>query len=398
MNTAGVLINSKENGNAKTFVVVAGPALIALIPMAAVPAMPAMAAHFASGGDGAFFAQMVMTVPAILLILSATLAGFVAEIVGRRKVLLFALVLFAVAGVSALFVPNAITLIASRMVLGLAGGAILTTSFALAGDYHGAARERVLGYAGAAAAVAAIIALIVGGKMVDMFGWRGPFILYLSSLAVFAVALGAVKAHQHVKHEHGFWSPIRLLWKFLLLTMVLVIGVFMPGIQGPFLLQAEGVSSAVVQGGVIAASSLAAALAAGSFGYMRRHFSIRALLIGTAVCLGAGSAAIVVLHGTIAIALGFAIIGIGAGLVEPIVMTIVLSRAPETMHPRAVGMLLSAVFLGQFLNPLFLNPLRVSFGIHNTFFVIGLMFLLLAAAIALVDIKMLATARSQHDA
>lgn len=387
MKTAGIAIPIDDNNLAKKFVVVAGPALIALIPMAAVPALPAMAAHFSAGGDGAFFAQMVMTVPAVLLILSATVTGFLAEVVDRRKVLLVALVLFAVAGVAALFVPSASALIASRLVLGLAGGAILTTSFALAGDYHGAARERLLGYAGAGSAVAAIVALILGGKLVDMFGWRGPFILYLASLVVFIVALGAVKAHQRSRQAHSSGSAVRLLWPVLLLTILLVIGIFMPGIQGPFLLQVEGVTSAATQGGVIAASSFAAALAAASFGFLRRYLSLKALLILTAASMGGGSAAMLLLHGPLAIALGFAVVGIGAGLVEPIMMTIVMSRAPKAMHPRAVGMLLSAVFLGQFLNPLLLNPLRTAYGIHQVFFLVGLAFLLMAAIIPMVGTR-----------
>ena len=73
---------SEVNSPAKTAVIIAGPALIALIPMAAAPAMPAMASHFAAEGHGPLFAQMVMTIPAVLLIVSATVTGILADIVG----------------------------------------------------------------------------------------------------------------------------------------------------------------------------------------------------------------------------------------------------------------------------------------------------------------------------
>jgi MFS family permease len=374
---------AEANSLAKTAVIVAGPALIALIPMAAAPAMPAMAAHFAGDGHGPLFAQMVMTIPAVLLIVSATLTGILAEIVGRRTVLLWALLLFALAGAAALVAPNANMLIASRLVLGLAGGAVLTSSFSLAGDYPEAHRERVLGYAGAAAAIAAIIALTLGGTLVDQFGWRGPFVLYLASLPVLALAWSAVKHHRHEKHEHGLFSPIRLLWPFYLLTIVLVIGVFLPGIQGPFLLQEQGVQSAAQQGTIIAASSLFAALASASFGFLRRFLSIGALMVITALSMGLGCTLVFVLHGVAAMAVSFALIGIGAGLVEPVTLSIVLSKAPKAMQPRAVGMLLSAVFLGQFLNPLVLNPIREGYGISHAFLTVGVAFIALSLVLGL---------------
>ena len=72
---------------AKACVVVSGPTLVTLVPMAAAPALGAMAARFAGtfGGDGALFAQLVMTIPAIMLVLSAPVLGWLCERIGRRR-------------------------------------------------------------------------------------------------------------------------------------------------------------------------------------------------------------------------------------------------------------------------------------------------------------------------
>src|SRR5688572_11494867 len=82
----------------------AGPALVSLIPMAVAPALPAMATEFAHGRDGALFAQMIMTMPAIMLILGAPLASLLCERIGIRKTFLIASALFVVAGGSGLLV------------------------------------------------------------------------------------------------------------------------------------------------------------------------------------------------------------------------------------------------------------------------------------------------------
>ena len=63
------------HGAVKACIVIAGPTLVALIPMAAAPALPAMAQAFKDSGNGALFAQLVVTAPAIMVILGAPLAG-----------------------------------------------------------------------------------------------------------------------------------------------------------------------------------------------------------------------------------------------------------------------------------------------------------------------------------
>jgi MFS family permease len=386
-----------EHSVAKTFVAVAGPSLISLVPMAVAPALPAMAQHFARGSDGALFAQMVMAVPAIMIIVAASLSGFLAERVGRRTVLLSALLLYALAGLACLVAPDAYTLVAARLVLGFAAGAIMTSSLSLVADFPaGPQRDRVLGFASAGAAFMAVVALTLGGVLVEVFGWRGPFALYALSLPVFAVALRAVQspARRAVDVHAVRHRILPMLWPVYLLTLVLTIGLFMPGIQGPFLLQAEGITSATTQGLILASYSLTAAAVAACYGRIAGVMSMRGQIAVAALGLGLGGIAMAMLHGgALTLALGCIITGAGAGLVEPVTVSLVLQRAPAALQTRAIGLLLSAVFLGQFLNPLVVDPLRSALGIHGAFVAVGLVFVALAGLAMLGGLGRLANAR-----
>jgi MFS family permease len=366
----------------KTFVAVAGPALISLVPMAVAPALPAMAAHFAAGGDGAFFAQMVMAVPALMIIVSSALSGFLAERLGRRAVLLAALALYAASGLACAVIPSAQGLIAARLVLGFAAGMVMTCSMSIVADFpEGHGRDRVLGYASAGAAFMAVMALTFGGLLVDGFGWRGPFVLYALALPVLAVALRVVGNPAPVDAGPGVSRPkvTPLLWPVLLLTLVLTIGLFMPGIQGPFLLQAEGVTQAGTQGLILASYSLTAAFVAAFYGRIAGVLSMRSRIALAALGLGLGALAMASLHGgALTLALGCIVTGAGAGLVEPVTVSLALQRTPSSLHTRAIGVLLGAVFLGQFLNPLLIDPLRSSLGIHAAFVTVGCVFVGLA--------------------
>ncbi len=376
--------SERWQARARTSVVILGPSLVSFVPMAMAPALPRMAEHFAGERDGALFAQLVMTVPAVLLIVSATLAGMVAERIGRRRVLIAALVLFILAGTAGLYAPDANTLIASRLLLGLAGGAVLTSSLSLAGDFpEGGARERVLGFAGAGGAAGAIVALNAGGSLVDAFGWRGPFALYALGFVALLPAWFGLRPHAQVAVErHGLLEPLMLYWPIYLLVIAFAIGLFMPGIQGPFLLEDLRVTSAATLGLVVSASSIAAVVAASSYGWLARRLTQPRQLAFVAVCLGVGSLVNGFASSVPMIALGCALTGMGGGLNEPVLVSVLFSRTPESMRTRAVGLLLSAIFLGQFLNPLAVDPLRAEFGIRGAFLAIGGVLLLLAAMLA----------------
>jgi len=90
-----------------------------------------------------------------------------------------------------------------------------------------------------------------------------------------------------------------------------------------------------------------------------------------AVLLGSGCFVAGMVHGVPGIIAGFAIVGIGSGLVEPNIGSIILRRSPHALHARASSLMISAMFLGQFLNPLAADPLRADFGTASVFLALG---------------------------
>ncbi|ARS26567.1 hypothetical protein KC8_04590 [Sphingomonas sp. KC8] len=355
-------------------VALSGPALVSLIPMAVAPALPAMAANFSHGQDGALFAQMIMTMPAIMLIIGAPLASLLCERIGIRTTFLAAAALFTLAGSAGMLVDGFAELAASRLLLGLAGGAIQTCTLALVGRwYDEEARHAILGWMVSLASAVAIGGLIAGGGLVDLVGWRGPFALYM--LGTILVVLVAIVVERHAPGEeiadHGGFAPLLPLWPFYLAILGLTLAMFMPGIQGPFLIVEHGSTSATVSALILAASPIGAVLSSASFAMLRRRMSEYAVLAVTALLLGGGCLIAAAPGGTPMVILGFAIVGLGAGLVEPNIGSIILGRSPHALHARASSLMISAMFLGQFLNPLAANPLRSGFGTWGAFIGIG---------------------------
>lgn len=122
-------------------------------------------------------------------------AGRLADLVGRRKVLIAGFAIFAVCALLAALAVNAGMLVAARAVQGVGAAAaipaslgILTSTFT-----EGAARSRAVAAFGAAGAVGFASGLVLGGVVTGPLGWRWVFGVTVPAAAVLlAITVGFV--------------------------------------------------------------------------------------------------------------------------------------------------------------------------------------------------------------
>lgn len=107
------------------------------------------------------------------------LGGRAGDLFGQRRMLLLGLVLFGLGSISGGLAPTSEALIASRFAQGAAGAlvspAALSTLTLLFPD--GAARIRALGIWQGATAAGGTAGIVLGGLLVEVFGWRSVFII-----------------------------------------------------------------------------------------------------------------------------------------------------------------------------------------------------------------------------
>jgi dipeptide/tripeptide permease len=173
-------------------------------------------------------------------------------------------------------------------------------------------------------------------------------------------------------------------WPHYLLLTAYTIGMYMMVIQGPFLLAAKGIDAPSVIGRYIGLSSLVGALCSAVYGYARRWLDYRQMFVMISLAIGIGLPLAAWAPGGGWIVLAMIVIGLGIGVIEPTVASKLLELTPEPLHDRAMGVNVAAMFLGQFLNPLAIAPLRDAFGIGGAFTIVGLLYLAGAALFALL--------------
>jgi MFS transporter, DHA1 family, multidrug resistance protein len=151
----------------------------------ALPSLPATAEAF---GAPPATVQLTVTLFLAAFAVAQLIHGPLSDRIGRRRVLLGALVVYVIGGLACWAAPSARLLIAGRLLQALGAGGGPVVGRAVVRDLYEPERAaRVLGYMGTAMALTPILAPIVGGVIHMAFGWRA---VYLALAACGATFLG----------------------------------------------------------------------------------------------------------------------------------------------------------------------------------------------------------------
>lgn len=135
----------------------------------------------------ASLATLSWVVNGYTLVLTAFIlvGGSAGDVFGRRRVFGLGIAIFAVASLACAIALNGGQLIGARVVQGLGAALMVPSSLALIATYYPREeRGRAVGIWAAASGASAAIGPLLGGALVDAFGWRSTFYINLPLAAV----------------------------------------------------------------------------------------------------------------------------------------------------------------------------------------------------------------------
>ena len=317
--------------------------------------------------------------------------GILADRVGRLKVLIPSLILYAVFGIAGAWMPSFWPLLVTRGLLGAASGGIAAASLGLLGSmYEGEKRSQALGYATSTLTITGIAFPLLGG-WVGAANWQFAFYLYGLGLPLAVLAKLILKEGLRTKAtaepSHKLSQVLghpQALW--LLFTLVLAsISMYAVVIYAPLYLKAT-IGAGTVLNGIVLASRAVGAATISAFGARRLSQKI-GLAKSTAVgfgLMGMTVGMIPLLHQLNWILVTAVLFGVGFGIVLPNLYNALANLAPAKLRSSVLAAGTGAGFLGQFLSPIVLGPVLIHDGLEGVFyaaasvaFMAGLLLLLL---------------------
>ncbi|WP_179504866.1 MULTISPECIES: MFS transporter [unclassified Sphingomonas] len=363
------------------------------------PVLPRMIQEFSGVSGHDYWVPMILTIPALCIALLSPLAGVLGDYFGRRRLLLAAFAFYALVGVAPVFLHDLSTILISRVGVGIAEAMIMVLSTTMIGDYfHGAARDKWLAAQTAFASMSALLFFNIGGQL-GSFGWRTPFWVYLSALAMLVLVQlftweptgdaaaptqgDEPRAGQHSTSWAGFpWSRMAVI---LGITIYGAIFFYTVQIQAPVGLAVLGVADPARAGFLTSVASVGVPL--GTFVYSRiGRWPVQRLLVIEFALLAIGFLLMGRAHQPSGFVLGCFVNQLGAGLLLPTLLVWAMSLLTFEVRGRGAGMWQSAFALGQFLSPVVVTfAASLAGGLQNAFAVLsggaalGLVALLLCA-------------------
>lgn len=142
-----------------------------------------MQEHFKNLHNGDYKVDILQTMPGFWIVAFSPVAGWLADRFGRRAILITAMFIYALAGTAPFLIDDMNTILVTRCFVGMCEAVVLTITTTMLCDYfRGASRERWLAGQTGVASLSALVVIPLGGILGSVYGWQGPFLVYLYSL------------------------------------------------------------------------------------------------------------------------------------------------------------------------------------------------------------------------
>jgi len=357
------------------------------------PSLPAMGEHFKNTTNADYLVRLALTLPALFIAIGAPFVGIIIDRFGRKPLLLLTLLIYAVAGSSGFFLDDLNLILVGRAFLGLSVAGIMTITTTLVGDYYiGDHRAQFMGLQAGFMGLGGVLFLTLGGFLADL-NWRSPFLIYLMALVLVPLVFFFLPEPnlQSFTTQGGMHKttqqplPISIVVAIYVIAILTQIVFYLIPVQLPFFLKQLVGASASQSGLAIALCTLFSAITSINYRRFKARLSFVAMYGVSFINLALGYTIISMAPNYLVVLIGLAIAGVGLGLLMPNMNLSLTTITPEPLRGRILGGIAMSFFLGQFISPLFSQPLIQNFGFAATYgLAAGLMAVLSIIALVIV--------------
>ena len=347
--------------------------------------LPSLAHAFAAS-----FHAVQWVVLAYLLAITAVIvsAGRLGDYLGRRRLLLAGLLLFALASAGCAVSPSLPWLVGARALQGLGAAILIAMTLGMVGDTVSKQNTgRVMGLLGTMSALGTAMGPSLGGLLLSLWGWRALFLIGMP-----LAGLAAVLAYRYLPVDacrrdasvpDTFWAPLRdaELRAGLAMSALVSAVIMATFVVGPFYLSRGLGLDPAWMGLAMAVGPAVAAITGIPAGYLTDRLGTWRLTlvgIGTMLCAALWLSQVSGLATYIA---ALMVLTTGYSLFQAANNTAVMRDVPSTRRGTVAGLLnlsrnlglifgasaLGAVFARSSPDVTYATPLSVAAGLHNTF-------------------------------
>ena len=351
----------RKAGAAQAWVLILAMFLPILAIIALAPALPTLLDHFKDLPNAQTLVPLLLVVPALCIALFGGVAGWLTDRYGRRNLMLGAMLLYGLAGLTPFVLQSFSAVLTGRILLGIAEAFILTIGNALLADYFAKEEQhKWLMVQGIVGPFLGTLLLASSGQLAAI-GWQWPFILYALTFPILLFGLfflwepqRRTQAETVIARTPFPWATVAVICAVTLVTATIY---FVQVIQFSLVLREIGVSDQALIGRISGIASLAVPLGELIFKRIANR-KIQYQMAGIYLLMGIGLLGIGLSRDYRLTTVMATFQQLAAGMSVPILVAWSLSLLPEEHRGRGMGFWAASFFIGQFISPLTVSIFR----------------------------------------
>ena len=260
----------------------------------------------------------------------------------------------------------------------------------LIGDYfQGEERNNFLGTQAAFMAFGGTVYILAAGVLADI-DWHFPFLMYSFALILAPFALRflfepKIGEQDIAASDSDTPVPRGIMWLVYFTAFLGMALYYMIPAQATYLFDGFTNANNTLIGVAVASTTLFAAFSSMNYGKIKKHFSHYRIYAFCFFMMALGYGVVSFAQSYWVALTGVVIAGIGAGLLMPNSNLCIVTIAPTKLRGRMVGGLTTAVFMGQFMSPILIQPVIAATGLQQSF--IYAAFFMLAFSVFFVGLE-----------
>ncbi len=328
---------------------------------AIAPALGIISQHFAESSD--ILVQLIVSIPALFIIITSLCFLQISRFWNTRTIAITGLSLYVIAGAGCFFIDNIVLLLVVRALLGLSVGLIMPLSTGLLAFYFPPEQQaRLMGLSAAMNQMGGVVATLLAGLLATI-QWNYAFFVYLLGCIAIVMVIRWLPAEKlDSANKRGKPFEPRQLLKFhpsvmgMLLLMILFF--IIPTNFAIITDSVTGIGTSAITI-IMVALDVVAFFAGLAFGKLMvtfrkpiKYFAPLAFIIAFVLLAFAAN--------VMTICIGVTFVGIATGVGVPYLNTIASIKGGKNSATTVMPLLSAALYLGQFISPLIVQPLAMT--------------------------------------
>ncbi|RAX59349.1 MFS transporter [Helicobacter monodelphidis] len=346
------------------------------------PTIPQLEAHFHDVAHIDILARLTLTLPALFVMIFSPISGYLLDRFGRIKFLIPSMFAWSIGGSIAILWDNIYWILFSRAIFGIATAFVMTSASALVADYYsGEDRQRALGLQGFAAACGSATFMVLGGFLAH-YDWRYPFFVYgfgilIAILATFYLFEPKTKKYTTAQETNQTFTVRPYLFIYFV-GFIIMASYYVSPTQVPSFITNHLHESPDLIGISMSASSFSYGLSSLAYIKIRKILSAKMIYVYGFLLMGVGFLLMYIFCNIYIIAFALLLTGLGGGPIMVNNSSVLLSDTPQKNRAKAMGILSSLIFFGQFISPILSQPFVRNYGTINLFLVVAFILFVMA--------------------